>query len=307
MQGGIIGFGYWGKILCKNFKDSKKLLTVFDVSKEAQDEAKKKGFQTVDSLDQILESDKIKFLIIASFPSSHDFLVKKGMEHGKHILVEKPFGFYSKDKSFLFQKAKEQKRVLMIDYSFIYSPGFQKLKELMRGSEMKSYESLRMNAQLPVWNVDLSEDLIIHDLSMLVEIIPSLPICCSYQPLEFSDRFQTALISIMGLSWRSFVYASRDFSEKKRLVFVKSSKRAIEFKEIDRKHYIRLVDSKSNTEINLKGKNSLEIMFEEFFNRISGQSKSEDFVRYNKISSILRALNESFKNNAEKTKIQWNF
>ena len=309
MQGGIIGFGYWGKILCKNLRKSGKSLIVFDISEQVRAEARKKGFQTADSLDQILRSDKVKFLIIASSPSSHDLLVEKGLEYNKHILVEKPFGSCWKDKNFLFQRAKEQNKVLMIDYSFIYSPGFQKLKELMLDSKLKSYESLRMNSQFPVWDVALSEDLVIHDLSMLVEIIPSPPLYCFCQPLEIngSNIFQTALVSITGSSWRSFIYASRVFSEKKNLVFIKSSKKDIEFKEIDRKHYVRLVNTKNNKEIYLKGKSSLELMFEEFFNRISGQSELDDFVRYIKIASLLRALNKSLQKNGEKKEIQWNF
>ena len=309
MQGGVIGFGYWGKILCKNLRDSKKSLIVFDISKQIRGEARRKGFQAADSLEQILRSDKIKFLIIATSPSSHDVLVKKGLEYNKHILVEKPFGSCWKDKTFLFRKAKKQNKVLMIDYSFIYSPGFQKLKELMMDSKMKSYESLRMNSQLPVWNTTLSEDLIIHDLSMLVEIIPSLPLYCSCQPLEMnnSDVFQTALVSITGSNWRSFIYASRAFSEKKRLVFIKSSKKDIEFREIDRKHFVRLIDTKDNKEICLKGKSSLEFMFEEFFNRISGKSELDDFVRYSKITSLLRALNESIQKNGEKIEVQRDF
>ena len=305
MQGGIIGFGYWGKILCKNLKDSKRILTVFDISKKALNTAKKEGFQTADSLDQILKSDQIKFLILPVPPSSQRELVKKGLEHNKHILVEKPFGSCLEDKTPLFKKAKRLNKVLMVDYSFLYSPGFQKLKKLMADSKMKSYESLRTNSQLPVWNAGLPEDLVIHDLSMLVEIIPSPSLYVSCQPLEIhsSKLFQTALISITGAKWRAFIYASRTFSAKKRLVLVKTSKRDIEFKEIEREHYVRLAGSEKYPEMPLKGKSSLEFMFEEFFNRIRGKNRGEDFTRHNKINSLLKALNISMHKNGEKIEV----
>ena len=307
MKGALIGFGYWGQILSRNLKNSKKNLTVFDISKKAKQSAQKKGFKAADSLEDILESDDIQFLIIATTPSSHYNLAKKALEHNKHVLVEKPFGLLSEKKDSLFKKSKKKKKVLMIDYSFTYSPGFLKLKKLISGSKLKSYESLRMNEQLPIWKVTLSEDLLIHDLSMLVEVIPSVPLYCMCQCLEInssSQQAQTALISITGSKWRAFIYVSRVFSEKIRLVLVKTSKRTFEFKEINRVHYICPVDSKNIKPSALRGKNSLEIMFEEFFNRISGQSKLDDELKYKRLSFLLKAINESLDKNGKKIKVQ---
>ena len=307
MKGGLIGFGYWGQILAKNLKNSEKNLTVFDISKKARQSAQKKGFKSANSLEELLESDDIQFLIIATAPSSHYSIAKKALEYKKHVLVEKPFGLLSEKKDSLFKKSKKEKKVLMIDYSFIYSPGFLELKKLMKGSKLKSYESFRMNEQLPVWNVSLSEDLLIHDLSMLIEIIPSEPLYCVCQSLEMnSSKAQTALILIVGSKWRAFIYVSRVFSEKTRLILVKTSKKAFEFKEIDRVHYIRSIDSrKAQHPTPLTGKSSLENMFEEFFNRISGKSKSDDELKYKKMSFLLKAINKSLDKNGKETKIQW--
>lgn len=309
MQGGMIGFGYWAKILCKNFVNSKESLIVFDISKKARNEAKKNGFQITDSLDQLLRLKKIKFLIIAAPPASHYSLVEKGLEFNKHILVEKPFGSYLEDKTFLFQEAKKKKKVLMIDYSFIYDPGFRKLKELMNNSKIKSYESLRFNNQLPVQDVNLPEDLAIHDLSMLAELIPSPPLYCFCHPLEMDSLNipQTALISITGKGWRAFIYASRVFCEKKRIVLIKSSKKRIIFKELNGKKQICFWNSKHNAEMRLKGKTTLELMFKEFFDRIKGKSGKNDFIRYNKMISLSKALNQSMQNNGKRTAIQWEF
>ena len=307
MKGALIGFGYWGQILAKNLKNSKKNLTIFDISEKARRSVKKQDFKAVDSLEEILKSEELKFLIIATTPKSHYTIVKKALEYNKHILVEKPFGLLSEQKDSLFKRAKKIKKVLMIDYSFTYSPGFLELKKMMKGLKLKSYESLRMNEQLPIWNVALSEDLLIHDLSMLIELIPSPPpLYCICQSLEINDssQTQTALISITGEIWRAFIYVSRTFSEKTRLVLVKSSKKTFEFKEIDRVNYIRPVDSRKAQPTPLTGKNSLENMFEEFFNRISGKSKSDDELKHKTISSLLKAINQSLEKNGKKTKIQ---
>ena len=307
MKGALIGFGYWGQILAKNLKNSKENLTIFDISEKARRSAKKQNFKAVDSLEEILKSEELKFLIIAAAPKSHYPIVKKALEYNKHILVEKPFGLLSEKKDSLFKRAKKIKKVLMIDYSFTYSPGFLELKKMMKGLKLKSYESLRMNEQLPIWNVALSEDLLIHDLSMLMELTPSPPLYCICQSLETNDssQTQTALISITGEKWRAFIYVSRAFSKKTRLVLVKSSKKAFEFKEVDRVNYIRPVDSRKAQPTALTGKSSLENMFEEFFNRISGKSKSNDELTHKSISSLLKAINQSLEKNGKKTKIQW--
>ena len=307
MKGALIGFGYWGQILSKNLKNSKKNLMIFDTANKARQSAKKQGFKIATSLENILESEEIKFVIIATPPSSHYHLVKKALAYDKHVLVEKPFGLLSESKDSLFKKSKNSGKVLMIDYSFTYSPGFLELKKRIGKSKLKSYESLRMNDQFPIWNVSLSEDLLIHDLSMLIELIPSPPLYCSCQVLEINDSSlpQTALVSITGDKWRAFIYVSRVFSEKTRLILVKTSKKKMEFKEIDRAHYIRPVDSKKIIPSPLKRGSSLEIMFEEFFNRISRKSKLDDYLKYKRLSFLLKTLNKSLNKNGIKTKTQW--
>lgn len=305
MKGALIGFGYWGQILAKNLKNSKKDLTVFDVSKKTRESAGKQGFKTTSSLEEILKSKEIKFVIAATTPSSHYPIVQKALEYDKHILVEKPFGLPKEAKNILFKTAEEKNKVLMIDYSFTYSPGFLELKKKMKSLKLKSYESLRMNEQFPNWSVSLGEDLIIHDLSMLVELIPSPPLYCICQFLEMnnSNLPQTALVSITGSKWRAFIYVSRAFSGKTRLVLVKSSKKTFEFKEIDRVHYIRTVGSKKDQPKPLIRKSSLENMFEEFFKRISGKSHRNDELKHRKISSLLKAVTQSLEGNGKKIRI----
>jgi len=227
------------------------------------------------------------------------------LEYDKHILVEKPFGLLKEKKNTLFKTAEKKNKVLMIDYSFTYSPGFLELKEKMKDLKLKSYESLRMNEQFPNWSVGLGEDLIVHDLSMLVDLIPSPPLYCMCQFLEINSLNlpQTALISITGSKWRAFMYVSRAFSDKTRLVLVKSSKKAFEFKEIDRVHYIRTIGSKKAQLKPLIGKSSLKNMFEEFFNRILGKSCRNDELKYKKISSLLKAITQSLEKNGKKIRI----
>ena len=130
---------------------------------------------------------------------------------------------------------------------------------------------------------------------MLVELIPSPPLycLCQFLELDISKESQVALVSITGEKWRAFIYVNRVFSEKKRLILVKSSKKAFEFKERDRLPYIRTISLKNTEAKLLKGKSSLENMFEEFFKRIHGKSQKDDELKHKQISSLLKAINQS--------------
>ena len=305
-SGGLIGFGYWGQILLKTLKKSYPDLKmeIFDISLKARKSAVRKGHSVCSSLKDLLSKD-ISFLIVSAPPCVHYSLVEQGLLAGKNILVEKPFGKLSKNKEPLFKLAKKQKKVLMVDWTYLYSPGFQKLKELLSSSKLVNYESLRCNSDFVRTDINVLEDLAIHDLAMLLDIAPSKPIYCSCQSLKLNKKTvsQEAMLSITGYKYKAFIYVSRVFSEKQRLVLVKSAKKKIEFKELGSKTLVRLLDSRKSKNIPVKNKTGLEIMFEEFFNRINNKSSKDDCLRYKKISSLLKALNKSLELDGKKIKI----
>ena len=306
-KAGLIGFGYWGKILLKTLKQLKPSLKlyVFDSSLKARKSALENGFFSTPSLSELLSKD-LSFLIIASPPAEHYALVKKGLSADKNILVEKPFGRNKENKEPLFKLAQKKKKILMVDWTYLYSPGFKKLKDLLNQSPMISYESLRLNFAFPREDINILDDLIIHDLAMLLDIAPSKALYASCQSLNLKKRdlSQQAIVSIKGEKWGAFIYGSRVFSEKKRLVLVKSSKKEIEFKERSGKTFVSLSQYGKSQNVLLKNKSSLEIMFEELFNRINKQSASNDFLRHKQISSLLTALNKSLKSNGKVIKIE---
>ena len=216
--GGLIGFGYWGKILAKNLRQIKPSLPlwVFDISKKSQREASKKGFLIVSSLDDLLSSEDVSFLIVATPPHSHFSLVEKGLRAGKHVLVEKPFGFYSQSKEAIFQLAQKKKKVLMVDYTYIYSPGFQELKRHLKNTRLTSYESLRLGAGLARKDINVLEDLMIHDLSMLLRLASSRPLSCSCQSLDYkvASPVQQAFANVWGKGWQASLWSSRIFQKR---------------------------------------------------------------------------------------------
>ena len=307
-KGALIGFGYWGRTLARAFKQTKAglSLSVFDPSPKARKTALSSGFSVCHSLKEIEESKEISFLIIAAPPAAHYSLVERGLRSNKHILVEKPFGWSFEDKKPLFAIARQNKKVLMIDYTYLYSPGFKKLKECLKNTKIISYESLRLNSQLARADINVLNDLMIHDLSMLVDMIPSKPLNGSCRPVKLKGKTeQQAFAFIYGVDWQAVIFASRVWTDKIRTVVVRTPKKTLCFEEKNKQTYLSSLKAKSSQKLKTQNKSSLEFMFEEFFERIKSKTYIKDFKRYHNITALLKALNKSIKQNGKNTKIDW--
>lgn len=309
-EGGLIGFGYWGKILSKTLRQTKPSLSlwVFDTSKKAQREALREGFSTVSSLDDLLSVKDISFLVVATPPGSHLYFVRKGLKAGKHILVEKPFGFYSESKEAVFQLARQKKRTLMVDYTYVYSPGFQQLKKHLKYTQMISYESLRLGAGLARKDIGVVEDLMIHDLSMLLQLAPSRPLFCSCQPVSYgvSLPVQQTFATIYGKNWEANLWSSRIFPKKIRTVVVRTPGRTIQFEEEGGKTFVNFFNKEADSlkKQKIERRTSLENMFFEFFKRIRTKKYSKDKDEYVHISYLLKKLNQSLKLKGKRVRLQ---
>ena len=187
---------------------------------------------------------------------------------------------------------------------------------------MTSYESLRLNSELARTDINVVDDLMIHDLSMLLEIAPSKPLHCSCHSTDHKFKTeQQAFAFIYGANWQASIFASRVWTNKTRTVIVRSSKKTLCFEERNKQTYISDVipadviptkagisaipKNSNGSVIAIKNKTSLEFMFEEFFKRIESQIYNKDFKRYCNITALLKTLNQSMKQNGKNIKIHW--
>ena len=309
-NGALIGFGYWGQNLARALKQIKPSLNlyVFDKYSKVRKSAFKSGFPICHSLAEILESKEISFLVIATPPATHYSLVERGLRSNKNVLIEKPFGWSFENKKPLFTMARQKKKVLMIDYTYLYSPGFQKLKECLKNSQITSYESLRLNSEFARTDINVVSDLIIHDLSMLVDIIPSKPLSCSCRSVSLKNKIeQEAFAFIYGNKWQASIFASRVWTNKTRAVVVRTSRKALCFEEKNKQTYLSSLRVKNRKQVKIKNKTSMDLMFKEFFKRIESHIYIKDFKRYHNITSLLIALNQSMKQNGKNIKVPWKF
>ncbi len=135
----VIGAGYWGPNLVRNFARTPgaNLVACADLRPERLERlAKDYPLRLTTSHRELLEDKSIEAVAIATPAATHYLLVKESLECGKHVLVEKPLATSLQQGEELVHLADRQGRVLMVDHIFLYNPAVEKMKELIGQGEL---------------------------------------------------------------------------------------------------------------------------------------------------------------------------
>jgi predicted dehydrogenase len=176
---GIIGYGYWGPNLVRNFSTCPltEVAAVCDAS-PSRLEAFRRGYghlKGVSSVDELLEM-RLQAVAIATPVSTHFPLAKRCLEAGLHVFVEKPLAATVAECKSLIEIAERQQRVLMVDHTYLFTGAVRRIKELVEYGELGSLyytDSVRINLGLFQHDVNVIWDLAPHDLSIVDSIIPA--------------------------------------------------------------------------------------------------------------------------------------
>jgi len=121
----VIGCGYWGKNLVRNFYELGTLYAICDLDKKILEENKKRypEINLITSFEDVLDNPKIKAVVIATPAFSHFSLAKEALLHGKDVLVEKPLALRLEEGEELVAIARTEQRILMVDHILQYHRG----------------------------------------------------------------------------------------------------------------------------------------------------------------------------------------
>jgi predicted dehydrogenase len=180
---GLIGCGYWGPNLIRNFTKIRqcRIETIADQRPERLDAVLhlNPAMRPVTSAKEVIESDAIDAVVIATPISTHFPLAKDALLHGKHVFIEKPLARTSAEAKELITLAEGMNKVLMVDHTFIYSGAVQKVRQIIDAGELGEifyYDSVRLNLGLFQPDVNVLWDLAPHDFSLLSYLIQKQPI-----------------------------------------------------------------------------------------------------------------------------------
>ncbi|PRZ42502.1 putative dehydrogenase [Antricoccus suffuscus] len=175
----VIGAGYWGPNLVRNFRGSSDwdLVAVCDLD---EDRAKRVvgARSTIDietSLEAVLARDDVDAVAIATPAHTHAPIALAALAAGKHVLVEKPLADTMESAIAMVNAAREAGLVLMTDHTYCYTPAVKYIRDVVASGELGDIlyiDSVRINLGLIQPDVDVFWDLAPHDLSILDFILP---------------------------------------------------------------------------------------------------------------------------------------
>lgn len=175
---GVIGYGYWGPNIVRNFVANKDMQVV-RVSDMSEDRLKvlKANHPEVDaSTDEksIINDPEIDLVAVITSTSTHFRLAKMALDQGKHVFVEKPFTATSAEAMELIEIAERKNLVIMVDHTFLFTGAVQKMKDLVVSDlgKLYYYDSVRVNLGLFQYDANVIWDLAPHDLSIMFYINP---------------------------------------------------------------------------------------------------------------------------------------
>lgn len=177
---GVIGYGYWGPNLVRNFMDApgSTVVAVCDLRTErlAQLRNRYPTIQTVGDPNLLFNDPSLDAIVIATPVSSHFELAMAALRANKHVLVEKPLAANSEQGMQLIDEAARRQRVLMVDHTFVYTAAVRKIRELLIANALGDiyyYDAVRVNLGLFQHDVNVIWDLAIHDLSIMDYVLPA--------------------------------------------------------------------------------------------------------------------------------------
>jgi predicted dehydrogenase len=196
---GLIGYGYWGPNLARNFHQNPflELAAISDYSDERRQFASRlyPAIKLVKDAKDIINDPSIDIVAIATPVSTHFDLAKRALNAGKHIWLEKPMTETVAQGEELIELAARKGLKMQVDHTFVYTGAVRKIHSLIDSGEIGDliyYDSTRVNLGLFQQDVDVIWDLAPHDIAIMDYLMPFKKLAVS---ATGSDYFGTSMTS----------------------------------------------------------------------------------------------------------------
>jgi predicted dehydrogenase len=249
----IVGYGYWGPNLLRNFSavPGCKVEWVVDLRPERLEIIKKQypSVRVTANISDALNDPAVTAVVIATPVQYHYSMAKMALEHGKNVLIEKPMTQSSAEAEELIAISKQKGLVLMVDHTFLYTGAVRKIKDLIASGEIgdiQYFDSTRINLGLFQPDINVLWDLAPHDISILFYLIKSRPISVSatgisHTPNELENvayltvNYDSTHIAHFSCSWSSPV--------KIRKILIGGTKKMIVFDDVEPSEKVKVYDT----------------------------------------------------------------
>ena len=179
---GVIGYGYWGPNIVRNFhaQQHSRVTRVCDNSADSLRRVRQAypDMDVTGDADEVLKASDIDAIAIVTPVHTHFELAKKALENGKHIFVEKPFTCTSAQAETLIELAERKNLKIMVDHTFLFTGVVKRIAQLIDDGvlgDLYYYDSTSVNLGLLQHDVNVIWDLAPHDLSIMDYLITENP------------------------------------------------------------------------------------------------------------------------------------
>jgi predicted dehydrogenase len=250
---GIVGYGYWGPNLVRNFSQiSNCCVVAIAESNENRHTVISKQYNNikiVSTADELIKDPNIDAVVIATPVFSHYSLAKMALENGKHVLIEKPMTSNSSEAIELHELSRKMGKLLMVDHTFLYTGAVQKMKELIDSGtigKVRYFDSTRINLGLFQADINVLWDLAPHDISILNYLVDETPYSVNATGVSHTNNgieniayltinYNSGFIAHFNCSWSSPV--------KLRTMLIGGDQKMLLFNDLEPTEKIRVYDT----------------------------------------------------------------
>ena len=224
----VVGCGYWGQNLVRNFHQLGRLRVICDVDRNRLEQLQStyEGVEICDSYDEVFARQDIEGIVIAAPAVQHYPLAKRALEMGKDVFVEKPLSLHVEHAEELTQLAEKNGRVLMVGHLLQYHPAIQKLKSLIREGALGKVQYI-YSSRLNFGKLRTEENILWsfapHDISAILCLLDEEPSSVAahggnYLNTNVADVTLTSCNFASGVTAHIFVSWLHPFKEQKLVV-----------------------------------------------------------------------------------------
>jgi len=253
----VVGCGYWGPNLIRNFRSLPecRLKTMCDLSQQRLKHLHQlyPEVEMSSSFDSVLADPEINAVAIATAVRFHFPMAKASLLAGKHTFIEKPMASSAAECEELIEIAEKQGLTLMIGHTFLYSPAVRKIKEIVKAGDVgdiRYISARRLNLGLYQKDINVAWDLAPHDISIILYIMEEAPIAVNCQgSAHVTPKVED--VTTMCLTFRenrsAIVQSSWLDPRKVREMTIVGSRRMIVYDDVAQLEKIKVFDMRVET------------------------------------------------------------
>src|SRR3972149_1587589 len=248
---GVVGYGYWGPNIVRNFNsvNDARVAVVCDKRTDSLKRAKQDfpDVEVTSDIYRIVTSPDVDAVAVVTPVWTHFELAKAALENGKHVFVEKPFTSTAQQAEQLVELGSKNNLRIMVDHTFLFTGAVKKIRQLIDGDELGRlyyYDSTRVNLGLFQHDVNVIWDLAPHDLSIMDHLIRDKPKAViatgerhlnSHEDLAYiTIYFESNMIAHINVNWLSPV--------KVRTTLIGGEKKMVVWNDVEADEKVKVYD-----------------------------------------------------------------